>query len=254
MKNFVKEKIKKGEKTIGSWLCLAHPSIAEIMAKAGFDWIVIDMEHTTITVADIEPLIQVIEANGVAPLVRLPSNDPILAKRVMDIGAYGIVVPNINSKEEAEKAVRSIKYPPQGMRGVGLYRAQEFGSTFDKYISSVNDQSIVIVQIESKEGVENLEEIVKVGGVDGVFIGPYDLSCSLGVPGQLDHDLVIEARQKVVDITKKSGKALGIHVVPPVVDEVNKRVEEGYNFIAYSTDAIVLNTHFGEAMKNIDLD
>lgn len=252
MKNLVKQKIKKGETTVGSWLSLAHPSIAEIMAKSGFDWIVIDMEHTTITISDMEPLIQVIEASGVVPLVRLSSNNPVLAKQVMDMGAYGIIVPMINTKEEAEMAVKSIKYPPVGTRGVGLYRAQEFGDTFDEYKDTINEQSIVIVQIEHKDGVADIDNIVKVEGVDGVFIGPYDLSCSLGVSGQLDHPLVQEARDKVVAVAQKAGIAIGTHVVFPDTDEVKNRKEQGYNFIAYTTDAIMLNDKFRADVKKIN--
>jgi len=251
MQNIVKQKIRRGELTIGSWICLAHPTIAEIIAKSGPDWIVIDMEHTTITVADIEPLIQVIEANGVVPLVRLPDNDPILAKKVMDIGAYGVIVPMVNTVEEAQKAVASIKYPPQGIRGVGLYRAQEFGSSFDEYKDTANDQSIVIVQIEHKDGVENIEGITKVEGVDGVFIGPYDLSCSLGVSGELDHPLVQEARDKVVAQAKKAKIALGTHVVHPDIAEVKSRIKQGYDFISYSTDAIMLNKNFRSDFKEL---
>jgi len=251
MKNILKEKIKNNKVVIGSWVSLAHPVIVEIMAKSGFDWLAIDMEHSAITLQSLEPLIQIIEANGVVPLVRLSSNDPILAKRVMDIGAYGVIVPMINSRAEAEVAVKSIKYPPIGMRGVGLYRAQNFGSEFEEYKNTSDQESMVIVQIEHKDGVENIEEILKVPGVDGVFVGPYDLSCSLGVSGQLEHSLMNECKSKIIGATKKSGLALGIHVVAPSLEEVKKRIEEGYNFIAYSTDAIVLNNHFREFIKNI---
>jgi len=251
MKNLVKEKLKKGKVSIGSWIQLGNPTIAEIMAKSGFDWLAIDMEHSSICLHEIEPLIQIIEVNSVVPLVRLSSNDPILTKRIMDIGAYGIIVPMVNSREEAEKAVKSIKYSPEGTRGVGLYRAQDFGSSFEEYRNTANQESLVIVQIEHKDGVDNIEEIIEASGVDGVFIGPYDLSCSLGVSGQLEHPLVEKACQRVIQAVKKSGLALGIHVVSPSIEEVRQRQQEGYNFIAYSTDAIILDRHCRDFIQKI---
>jgi len=251
MKNSVKAKLKKGEATFGSWMQLAHPAIAEIMVKAGCEWVALDMEHSSITLSDAGVLLQVIEAHGAVPLVRLPENDPMLAKRLMDCGAYGIIVPMVNTKEDAERAVAGVKYPPMGTRGVGLYRAQEFGSSFDAYFKTANKESLVIVQIEHKDGVENIDEIVSVPGVDGVFIGPYDLSCSLGIPGEINHPLVEAARKKVVAAAKKAGVALGSHVVPLNPAEMKKRRKEGYTFLAYTTDAIALNTVFREGFKKI---
>ena len=130
----LKERLRKKEVTIGSWITLGHPSVAEIMAKAGFDWLTVDMEHSAITLHQAQQLIQVIELSGVVPLVRVGENDPNLIKRVMDAGAHGVIVPMVNSKEDAEKAVRSVKYPPRGFRGVGLARAQKYGADFEGFI------------------------------------------------------------------------------------------------------------------------
>jgi len=251
MKNLVKKKFKKRKLSVGSWLSLANTTIAEIMAKSGFDWIAIDMEHSVIGIQNIESLCQVIEANGSVPLVRLSSNDSVLAQRVMDAGAYGIIVPKVNTKKDAIKAVQSIKYPPEGMRGVGLYRAQEFGSKFEKYKDVVNQESLVVVQVENIKAVENIEEILSVKGIDGLFIGPYDLSCSLGVPGKLDHPSVRKARNKFINAARERGVIAGIHVVYPSLKELKRRIEEGYKFIAYSTDAIVLNDHFRKIMSQL---
>ena len=126
----LKERLRKKEVTVGSWITLGHPSVAEIMAHSGFDWLTVDMEHSAITLHQAQQLIQVIELSGVVPLVRVGENDPNLIKRVMDAGAHGVIVPMVNSKEEAEKAVRSVKYPPKGSRGVGLARAQKYGADF----------------------------------------------------------------------------------------------------------------------------
>lgn len=252
MINKVKQKLGRGEVSFGSWLTLSHTAIAEIMAKSGFEWLAIDMEHSVIGIQDIEPLIQVIEASGCVPLVRLWSNDPVLAKRVMDAGAYGVIVPMINSRKDAERAVSSVKYPPDGARGVGLYRAQGFGVKFEEYKSSINQESLVIVQIEHKEAVENIPEIVSVPGVDGVMIGPYDISASLGVIGELDHPLVTQAQEKVLSAAKAANKAAGIHVVYPSLEAVKSRMNEGFRFIAYSTDAILLDSKCREATSELE--
>ncbi len=245
-------KLKEGEVSIGSWISLAHAALAETMANSGFEWLTIDMEHSVIGINDVEPLIQIIEASGSVPLIRLSSNDPILAKRVMDAGAYGVIVPMVNSREEAEKAVKSVKYPPVGNRGVGLYRAQGFGVKFEEYKNSINQESLVIVQIEHKDAVEDIDEIVSVPGVDGVMIGPYDLSGSYGIAGELDHPLITSAQERIVAAAHKGNKVAGTHVVAPSVEAVNNRIQEGFKFIAFSTDAILLDNKCREV--NADLD
>ncbi len=252
MQNPIKKKLKEGKASIGSWLQLPSPTIAEIMAKSGFEWLVIDMEHSTIGIQDIENLVRAIEGAGSVPLVRLWSNDPVLAKKVMDAGAYGVIVPMINTAQEAERAVKSVKYPPEGKRGVGLYRAQGFGTDFEEYKKTVNRESLVIVMIEHKKAVENIRDILSVEGVDGLLIGPYDMSGSFGVPGQLDHPLVKEAQKKVLVVAKNLGVAAGIHVVHPSLEEVKARIEEGFRFIAFSTDAILLNTSCREIISKLN--
>ena len=237
----IKEKMQRGEVSIGSWITLAHPAIAEIMAKAGFDWLAVDMEHSVITIREAEELIRVIDLCDVVPLVRLSANDPVQIKRVMDAGAHGVIVPMVNSVAEAEQAVSAMRYPPQGTRGVGLARAQGYGSSFDKYLNWVNKESVVIVQVEHVEAVNNLESILSVYGVDGFIVGPYDLSGSLGVPGQFDHPLMKEAMQQIETVGTASGKAPGIHVIEPMPDELKSRIEHGYRFVAYSVDIRMLD-------------
>lgn len=249
--NLFKEKLKKKEITIGSWISFAHTGIAEIMAKAGFEWLVIDMEHSAITLTEAQQLIQVIDLAGKIPLVRVGENDETLIKRIMDAGARGIIVPMVNSKEEAMCAVSSIKYPPKGTRGVGLARAQGYGADFKQYFKTINDESIVIVQIEHKKGVENIDDIVDVEGIDGAMIGPYDLSASYNVPGELEHPIVVNAQEKVKKSAIKKGVALGTHVVWPIIDKVEGKIKDGFNFIAYSTDMIMLQYHFSSAVKEI---
>lgn len=239
------------EVAIGTWLTMAHPAIAEIMCNADFDWVCLDMEHSSISIADVERLIRVIDLKGKAALVRLTNNDPNLAKRVMDVGAHGIIVPMVNSKKEAELAVKSIKYPPLGIRGVGLARAQSYGASFSEYHKWNQKHSTVIVQIEHIDAVNNLDEIFSVEGIDGYIIGPYDLSASMGIPGEFDNPKLIEAIKLVGEKAKEYGVPGGIHVVEPDVAAVKEKINEGFRFIAYSVDMRVLDTGFRYAMKEL---
>lgn len=227
--------------TIGSWLTIAHPAIAEIMAKSGFDWIAVDLEHSVITIREAEELIRVIDLCGSTPLVRLTSNNSDQIKRVMDAGAYGVIVPMVNSPEEARKAVEAVKYPPFGRRGVGLARAQGYGRSFKEYLSWQKESSCVIVQIEHIDAVNNLEEILSVDGVNGYIVGPYDLSASMGVPGQFDHKDFLKAMDHIKLVSKKLNASGGIHIIEPNPTELEERVAEGYRFIAYSLDIRMLD-------------
>lgn len=247
----LKEKLHKQEVTIGSWITLGHTSIAEIMAKAGFEWLVVDMEHSVITLEVAQQLIQVIEGCGAVPLVRVGENNPNIIKRVMDAGAYGVIVPMINSQEEAEAAVKAVKYPPLGTRGVGLARAQGYGSRFDEYAARVNQESIVIAQIEHIDAVNNLESIISTGGIDGCIIGPYDLSGSLGVPGKFEHSQVLDALKRVEQTCKKKKVALGIHVIQPDYRLVLEQVAKGYSFIGFSLDILFLGNSCREQVKAV---
>lgn len=238
----VKEKIRRGEPSIGSWMAMAHPSIAEILAMAGYDWVVIETEHTAIDVSEVLRLIIAIEQRDSVPLVRLAWNDPIQAKAVLDSGAAGVLVPMVNNKADAELAVKMTKYPPFGYRGVGLARAQGYGEHFDAYVENANADSLLIVQIEHKDAVDNIEEILSVPGIDGTFIGPYDLSLSLGMPGQLMHPDLVVAKRKVLKATLDKDLIAGAHFVQPstAVADCRRAVEEGYRFIALGTDILFL--------------
>jgi len=238
----IKQALRDGKVSLGSWMSMAHTSIAEILASAGYDWVVIETEHTAIDVSEVLRLIMAIEGRGAIPLVRLAWNDPIQAKAVMDSGAAGVLVPMVNSKADAERAVQSIKYPPMGFRGVGLARAQGYGVSFDEYVRTANDHSLLIVQIEHIDAVQNIDEILSVPGIDGTFIGPYDLSLSMGLAGQLHHPDVEAAKQRVLEAAKAHGLVAGIHLVHPdtAVDELKQCVARGYQFIALGTDILFL--------------
>ena len=234
----LKNKIKERKLTIGSWISFSYPPICEMMAKAGFEWLAIDMEHTGIDFCDAQQLIQIIDLAGCVPLVRVGENHPLVIKRVMDAGAHGVIVPMVNSQEDAQRAVEAVYYPPVGTRGVGLFRAQNYGLGFEEYREWAKNESIVIVQIEHIKAVENLEEILSVEGVDGFMIGPYDLSASLEQPGNFEHPAVVEALSGVKRILEKTSKIGGYHVVHSKHDELLSRIEQGYKFIAYGDDMV----------------
>lgn len=232
----LKEKLKNNELTLGSWLTFSDPAIAEIMAKTGFDWLVIDMEHSGLSFHDVQQMIRVIDLCGVAPLVRVMKNDSDIIKKCMDIGAHGVIVPCVNSQEDAKKAVNAVKYPPLGTRGVGLSRAQNYSQDFESYRKWNQENSIVIVQIEHYRAVENLESIMRVDGVDGFIIGPYDLSGSLGIPGEFDNPKFKVVLEEIHDKSSLFGFLMGQHVVNPDSDQVYTLVKKGFKFIAFGVD------------------
>ena len=157
--NSLKYKLKNNMQTYGSWITISNPLIPEIVSQAGFDWLCIDMEHSSIDIGNALSLVISIENNNIVPLVRVGENNANLIKRVMDVGAHGVIVPNVNSLQDAQNAVQAVKYPPAGKRGVGLYRAQKFGNNFDDYLEWLQNESIVVIQIEHINAVKNIEEI-----------------------------------------------------------------------------------------------
>jgi len=233
----LKEKLHRNELTIGSWITVGHSGIAELMAKTGgFDWLVIDIEHSAIDLRDVQEMLQAIELGGVQPLVRLTSNDANQIKRVMDAGSHGVVVPFVNSKEDAEKAVQSVYYPPVGFRGAGLARAQGYGASFQDYRQWLEKNGVIIAMIEHRKAVDNIDEILAVPEIDGYIIGPYDLSASLGVPGNFHDSQVIEAIEKILERGKVAKKPGGIHVVEPDLSKLKTFIEDGFTFIGYGMD------------------
>ena len=237
----LKHKLAANQVTLGSWITLAHPAIAEIMARAGFDWLTIDLEHSVITIREAEELIRVIALCGGTPLVRLTSNEANQIKRVMDAGAHGVIVPMVNSKADAERAVSSVYYPPRGKRGAGLARAQGYGTSFADYREWLAREAVVIVMIEHVDAVKNLEEILNTDGVDGFIIGPYDLSASLGRPGDFANPAHAEAIERICKVSQALKKPGGVHVVEPAPEQVRKHLAEGFKFLAYSLDMRMLD-------------
>ena len=246
----LKHKLLSGEKTIGSWLTMPSLAISELMAKVGFDWLTIDLEHSSLSIEQAGEMIRIIDLAGVSPLVRLTSNDGNQIKRVMDSGAHGIIVPMVKTKGDAEQAVSSVYYPPKGIRGVGLARAQHYGIGFHEYRDWLEENAIIIVQIEHIDAVNNLKDILSVDGVDGYIIGPYGLSASLGVSGEFDHSSMIEAMNEIYRVATSLGKYGGIHIVEPDTDLLKQSVLEGFTFLAYSVDFRMLDVSARIGMKS----
>lgn len=210
-KNEMKAMLKKGEPVLGCMVHGALPALVEILGLAGFHFVMIDAEHNPLTVSECERLVVAAEARRITPIIRPPQNNPKVILRYLDIGAMGIVIPDVGNKQEAEAAVQAVKYAPLGIRGVASTRSVDYGMTISKpeYISHANRETMVIAIIESEEGVDNTREILTTQGVDAAFIGTSDLSMSLGVPGQTNHPKVQEAFNKVLQIGLEVGTPIG---------------------------------------------
>lgn len=251
MKKTLKAALKNHEFTFGTWITLGNPAIAEIMAQAGFDWLVIDMEHSALAFRQAEELIRVIELAGGTPLVRVWSNERVVIKKVLDSGAHGIIVPMVNCVEETLRCISSAYYPPRGTRSVGLARAQGYGQTFEEYCEWSARETVVIVQVEHVDSVRNLEKILCVDGVDGCMIGLYDLSASIGRPGDFDDPQVVRLLAEIRRVALHCGRSVGLHSVAPDTDQFRKRVDEGFNFLAYSVDSVMFSTLCRRAVSDI---
>jgi len=237
--------------SVGSWITINHPSIVEIMADAGFDWLCIDLEHSTIDYAETQQIIIAIQSKGIQAFVRVGENNTRIIKRVLDAGADGIIVPSVNSASEAQKAVDAVRYPPLGKRGVGLARAQNYGFGFEQYRDQKIKKIKLIAQIEHINAIKELDAIIQTEGIDGTFIGPYDLSGSLGKPGQFDAP---EVKAALIDYEKTAAKYtkwIGFHIVSPDHKIVEEKINKGYNFLAFGFDAIFLGSIIREQLNKI---
>ena len=234
-------RLERGDVTVGSWLQLADESLCEMMATSGFDWLCVDREHTTISTSEMGRLIRVASLAGCPALVRLPDSSPAEAKKALDAGAVGVIVPMVCSVDDAERAVSASHYPPRGHRGVGLARAQRYGVGFDEYRTQVAPRTLVVVQIEHVDAVDRLEDILAVDGVDGFFVGPYDLSASLGAPGDFEHPAFLDALAHIDKVRRGSDKLAGRHVVEPDFDRLEAVCADGYRFVAFASDMLLFS-------------
>lgn len=236
----LKGKLRRRERLFAGWVSYAHPSITETFARAGFDFIAIDMEHSTITVEQAQRIIAACQSEGVPCLPRPVSHSNDWFKPLLESGADGLLVQMVNTPEEIEAIIGHLKYPPIGRRSYGVSRAQAYGFDFDAYIHNWNETSTFIIQVESIQAVNNIEKLLAFDEIDGVMVGPYDISGSLGVPGQTSHPLVIEASRKVIAACERFGKSCGTQVADASEKSVQALFDLGYTYAILGSDLFVL--------------
>ena len=247
--NNLKERLRSRDLIFGSWVSFAHPSITEIFASHNFDFLAIDMEHGTINLEQAQRIIEASQYYKFACLPRPVSNSNDWINPLLESGADGLIAPMINSSEELQGLLNDIKYPPLGNRSFGVNRAQSYGKNFDEYVENWNKTSVFIAQIESKSAVDSIKKIVSNSNLDGIMIGPYDLSGSLGVPGQKFHPLVKEAEGKVIKACKDKGISCGTQLSNFNQESVEAALSMGYTFIIASSDLFVLEAWASAAEK-----
>lgn len=242
MNNDLKRAVCDGEHPLGTWVSIAHPAVVEINAAVGFEFVLLDAEHTTMSYETVEGLVRAAEAasSPTEPVVRVPDNDPVAIKRVLDIGVSSLMVPMVDSAPEAKSVVDAVRYPPEGDRGIAGSRATDYGLAFESYVEAADDAVLTIVQIESREGLANVEAIAAVDGVDALFVGPSDLSGSLGVFGESDADELADAMDKILAAGAATGVPVGTLVVRP--GEIERHVARGFDYLIAGKDAHHLAT------------
>jgi len=226
LKNPLKEKLRNGEVVTGTFVGLGHPDVTECLSRLGFDWLLLDAEHGPLSFETLQVMMQAMNGTSCIPIVRPQWNDFVIIKRVLDLGAYGVLIPWVNSKEEAENAVRACRYPPKGIRGFGPRRAGMFDP---EYFDTANEELLVAVQIETEQALKNLDDILSVDGVDACYIGPADLSCSLGfgMPPRWDEPRYLAAFDRVLEAAEKRGKPAGMFAVP---ENIEWAINKGFRF------------------------
>lgn len=249
MKN-LKQRLKNNEVLIGTFLSLGNALSTEIVASAGFDWVLIDLEHGIGSEEDVLHQLQAIEHSPVSAIVRVESHQKQRIHKVLDLGAHGIMCPRINNEFEASQVVQALQYPPNGIRGVAkMVRATGFGANFERYMLDIEKNLLGVIQIETKESLDNLEQIAAVPGVDVLFIGPADLSMSLGIFGQLSHPDFVNAIDNIISAAKKHNKAVGILLFNPL--DFKKYYDLGIRFFACGTDTLFLSNGAKEVVLSI---
>jgi 4-hydroxy-2-oxoheptanedioate aldolase len=252
--NPVRAKLKRGEPSIGTWLTIPSPVIAQLMARTGFDWLTVELEHTPSSFETAAQMFAIVAASGGVPLVRVPINSVENIKRVLDIGAWGIVVPMVNSRAEAEAVVKAARYRPIGERSIGgQLHAANFDTDASTYYAKANNEILVVVMAEHIDAVENIGSILSVPGIDAVFVGPNDLHASMGLPPAFDsdHPQFNEALKKILAHAKAQGIAAGIHVTDAA--QAQRRINEGWQFIAVISEAGFMLSKAGEITKALGL-
>ncbi|MEM1546179.1 MAG: aldolase/citrate lyase family protein [Candidatus Methanomethylicia archaeon] len=248
--NGLKNTIRSGKVTLGTWVTIGHPEISDILSTLPFDWLVFDMEHGPLDIGVVEILMMPLKGTNITPIVRIPWNDLVVIKRVLDIGAYGLVIPWVNSRSDVENALIACKYPPHGLRGVGPRRCIMYGAyDIKKYYETFENELIIAIQAETRKALDNLEEIASVNGVDIVFIGPNDLSASLGIFREFNHPKFLEALSIVIKTCRKTDTTPGIMAYN--LNQARKYIEMGFKFISIANDAVMMRNIFNEILTSL---
>ena len=239
-KNLLREKLQKGGVAAGVIMQDPAVQIVEVLGLLGFDWLFIDCEHGSINMENVGHLVMAAELRGITPLVRVPQNLPEVILHYLDVGAMGILIPGVETAEEAQRAVNAAKYPPQGARGLAGVRGADFGLSgpLGDYVKVANRETMVLAVVETRKGVDNIEGILETEGIDGVSIGNNDLSQSLGVPGQTNHPLVLEAIDKILAVAKKKGKPIGGLIRGGETPQ--QYIEKGYRMLLTSVYSLLI--------------
>lgn len=244
----LKSKLRGRERVFGAWVSYREPAIAETFAMAGFDFVAIDMEHTTISTDDANRIITGCHAEGVACLPRPVSHNNDYIKPLLEAGADGMIIQMVNTPAEVEALIQLQKFPPLGNRSFGVNRAHGYGFDFDNYINNWNDSGSFIIQVESITAVENIDKLIAYDEVDAVMVGPYDISGSLGVPGQTDHPLVKAASEKVVEACAKRGIGCCTQIADVSDGRVEAAFDAGFSFVILGSDLFIL-TNWASDMR-----
>lgn len=244
----IRNKLARGEVSIGSWMQLSDSSVAEIMGESGYDWVAVDQEHGSISVSQLPDIFRSLELGNTLPLVRISEAMAKDCKQALDAGAGGIIVPMVESAEQLEIIKNACRWPPSGRRSVGFSRANLFGKKFEEYIDEAQEP-ILVAMIESIKAVENLESILKVEGLDAILLGPYDLSASMGITGQFSNTKFVDLINNICLLSDEYSVSYGIHQVTPSQKELLNKIEEGFRFIAYSIDSSFLSKNCENPLK-----
>tara|TARA_B100001093_G_scaffold514004_1_gene587103 strand:- start:478 stop:1239 length:762 start_codon:yes stop_codon:yes gene_type:complete len=235
----IRKSLSQGNTSIGSWVQIPHASIAEIMGQAGYDWVAVDMEHGAISCHQLPNLFRAIELGGTLPLARVAEGVEKDCKQALDAGAGGLIIPMVENAKQLQKVVDFSSWPPKGNRGVGFSRANLFGKNFDQYIEEAQ-QPLIIAMIENINALDELDDILKVQGLDAILIGPYDLSASMNLTARFKEQKFLDAMETIKDKANKAKIPCGVHIVEPDKSDLKKKIDAGYRFIPFSIDSVVL--------------
>ncbi len=248
----LKERLKKGEVVLGTWGTLPSASVMNVLGLSGLDFVIIDMEHGPIDIGQAEQMVQTLEVSGTVPIIRVSTNDPSLILRALDIGAQGVQIPHISTEEDARLAVRSAKYAPEGERGFTPFtRAGQYGLAAEGYAEKANEQTMVILNVEGVKGLHNLKEILKVNDIDVVFIGPYDLSQSLGKTGQVEDPKIVDYIRSSVQLMKSQGVACGSFAGNGEFLKI--LMDCGVQYITFSVDSAVMMKAYQDILSQFHM-